>query len=64
MKLSVSSGQALVNADQENQVRSLASKFDAETAAEKIAAAYKAIEWADANVNEKLILEDLLLTLA
>jgi DNA polymerase-3 subunit delta' len=64
MKLSVSSGQALVNADQENQVRSLASKFDAETAAEKIAAAYKAIEWADANVNEKLILEDLLLNLA
>ncbi len=64
MKLKVSSEGELVNADQAKAVKRLASRLDAETAAEKIETCYRIMESFDSNVNERLGFEQLLLSLA
>ncbi len=50
--------------DQREVVERLAGRFDAELAAEKISECYRMLHWIDSNVNEKLIFEQLLLSLA
>ncbi|MBA7685333.1 hypothetical protein ES703_93752 [subsurface metagenome] len=54
----------LINFDQKEQIKKLASRFDTEQAAEKIADCYRTLRWIDSSVNEKLIFEELLLNLA
>ncbi len=54
----------LINFEQKTQIKSLAERLSPEQAAEKIAECYKAIQWLDDNVNEKLLFEQLLLKLA
>lgn len=61
MKINVGLRDKLINFDQSNEVRKLAKKFDAETAAEKVAGAYKTMGWIDASVNENLTFAGLLL---
>lgn len=56
--------QSFINSDQKEQIKSIATRFSAEQSAEKIADAYKTMRWIEANVNEKLIFEQLLLNLA
>jgi len=51
----------LVNEDQQEEIEKMAGRYDAERCAEVVAEAYKAMNWIEANVNEKLVLEDLLL---
>ena len=63
MKLNVAGQSELVNSDQKGQIKSIASRFDAEQSAEKIADAYKTMHWIESSVNEKLIFEQLLLNL-
>jgi DNA polymerase-3 subunit delta' len=64
MKVSLDSGQDLVNNDQRRQIETLTGRFDSERAAEAIARIYESIRWIEANVNEKLVFEDLLISLA
>jgi DNA polymerase-3 subunit delta' len=52
------------NFDQQQQIDNLAARFDAERAAEKISDCYRSLNWIDSSVNEKLIFEQLLLSLA
>ncbi len=54
----------IINFDQAEQIKKIASKFNTEQAAEKIAECYKAIHYLESSVNEKLIFEQLLLNLA
>lgn len=54
----------IVNSDQGLQIKHIAKNLTPELAAENIAACCLKIQWVDANVNEKLILEELLLNLA
>ncbi|MFC1676382.1 ATP-binding protein [Planctomycetota bacterium] len=61
MKLSVTEDTEIINFDQKEQIEQLAKLFGAELSAEKITHAYKAMRWIEANVNEKLIFEHLLL---
>lgn len=49
--------------DQQDVIEKLAGRFDAEQAAEKIAECYRMLHWIESNVNEKLIFEQLLLSL-
>jgi hypothetical protein len=51
----------MVNVDQGEEIGKVAGRFDAERCAEVVVEAYKAMNWIEANVNEKLVLEDLLL---
>jgi DNA polymerase-3 subunit delta' len=51
----------LVHADQDEQIRQLADRLDAEEAAWMVAEGAEALQWIEANVNEKLIFERLLL---
>jgi len=53
-----------VNFDQKEQIDKLAVRLDAEQAAEKISDCYLAVSWIESSVNEKLIFEKLLLSLA
>ncbi len=64
MRLNAAPGKGLINFDQQEQIKKLAGRFDPEQAAGKITDAYQAIRWIDANVNERLIFEHLLLNLA
>ena len=64
MKLTAGIGENLVNADQAGHIEMIGRRFDAEQSARKIAAAYESARWIEANVNEKLIFEQLLLNLA
>ena len=50
--------------DQRGQIERLATRFDAELAAEKIAHCYRMLHWIESNVNEKLVFEQLLLNIA
>jgi hypothetical protein len=50
--------------DQKEQIERLAARFGGEGAAEKIAECYRMLQWIESNVNEKLIFEQLLLTIA
>lgn len=64
MKLNVTPQKAIINFDQKEQMQKIADKFSPEDISEKIAISYKMLQWIDANVNEKLIFEYLLLKLA
>ncbi|MEJ5259940.1 MAG: DNA polymerase III subunit delta' [Anaerohalosphaeraceae bacterium] len=61
MKITYSEESSLVYSDQIEIVRQLSKKINAEEAAEKIINIQKLLGWVDANVNEKLIFERLLL---
>ena len=63
MKLHLNPSEPLINADQLQCIRKLASRFDPETASEMIENASRNIAWINANVNDKLIFEHLLLNL-
>jgi DNA polymerase-3 subunit delta' len=63
MLLQTTQTDQLTNSDQPDQLRSIARRLDAESAAEKITAAARSMQWIDANVNQKLIFEHLLLNL-
>ncbi len=54
----------LINFDQQTQIKKIASKFDMEQAAVKLADCCENINWIDSNVNEKLVFERMLLNLA
>ncbi len=61
MMLQIDPGHPLVHVDQENLIRQLASRLDAEQAAKMVGEGGEALRWIEANVNEKLIFERLLL---
>ena len=63
MKLPVT-GDKIVNSDQKEDIKKLAGRFDPPEAAAKIEDCYKALQYLEANVNEKLIFDQLLLNLA
>ncbi|MFC1794798.1 ATP-binding protein [Planctomycetota bacterium] len=63
MNLNVTRVKEPVNFDQKEQIEKLAGRFDAELAAEKISDCYRVLRWIEASVNEKLIFEQLLLSL-
>ncbi|MFZ2148873.1 MAG: DNA polymerase III subunit [Sedimentisphaerales bacterium] len=64
MNLNVSPTKEAINFDQEEQIKKLAGRFDAELSAEKISDCYELLHWIESSVNEKLIFEKLLLNLA
>jgi len=64
MNLNVTRAKEPVNFDQKEQIERLAARFGAEPAAEKISDCYRVLRWIESNVNEKLIFEQLLLSLA
>ncbi len=64
MLAGVGSSDKLVNFDQAEQIKKMARRLNPEQAAQKIAECYKAIHYAESSVNERLILEQLLLNLA
>jgi DNA polymerase-3 subunit delta' len=55
--------EGIVNVDQAEEIAKVAGRFDVERCAELVAEAYKGMNWIEANVNEKLVLEDLLLSI-
>jgi DNA polymerase III subunit delta' len=57
-------GGEIVNFDQAEKIKKIAGKFNPEQAAGKIAECFKTYQYIDASVNERLILEQLLLNLA
>ncbi|MCK4960636.1 MAG: hypothetical protein KAT00_14590, partial [Planctomycetes bacterium] len=54
----------IVNSDQMPQISNMAAGFSAIQLADRIDKAYENIRWVDANVNEKLLFEELLLNFA
>jgi DNA polymerase-3 subunit delta' len=64
MRLNVTPAGESVNFDQKEQIGRLAARFDAELAAEKISECYRMLLWIESSVNERLIFEHLLLSLA
>ncbi len=64
MNQNVTPTKETINFEQEEQIKKLAGRFDAEQAAEKISDCYKLLRWIDASVNERLIFEQLLLNVA
>jgi len=64
MKLNISPKSQAVNFDQISEIEKFAGKFEAEAAAEKISDCYTMLQWIESNVNERLIFEHLLLSLA
>jgi len=64
MKHNITGTEKIVNFDQQEQIKALAGRFEAESAGEKIIEACETMRWIDASVNEKLIFEQLLLNLA
>jgi DNA polymerase III subunit delta' len=63
MLINICPGHALIHADQQREITRLADRIDPESAAVKIREGYEALRWIDANVNDKLIFERLLLRL-
>jgi DNA polymerase-3 subunit delta' len=64
MNFHVARAKEPVNFDQKEQIEKLAGRFDAEQAAGKISDCYRVLRWIESSVNEKLIFEQLLLSLA
>lgn len=64
MLINVAPEHALVHADQRREIARLADRLGPEQAAERVDAGYEALHWIDANVNDKLIFERLLLRLS
>jgi DNA polymerase-3 subunit delta' len=56
-------GRPLIHADQKKQIATLAESFDSERAARSISDGCEALRWIEANVNDRLIFERLLLRL-
>ena len=63
MKIGFTKKNDLINSDQADLIQQLAASISPEQAAKKIELLYQATEWIEANVNEKLIFEHLLLNL-
>jgi DNA polymerase III subunit delta' len=64
MLAGVAAGEKQINFDQADKIKKIALRFNPEQAAQKIAECFKAFQYIEASVNEKLILEQLLLNLA
>jgi len=64
MMLAVGQKRPLINADQAREIASLAERLDFEQAAQGITEGYEMLRWIEANVNERLIFDRLLLRLA
>lgn len=64
MALSIGGAGETSGWDQRDVIEKLAGRFDAEQAAEGISECYRMLHWIESNVNEKLIFEQLLLSLA
>jgi DNA polymerase-3 subunit delta' len=64
IKQHITSTKEVANFDQKEQIDKLAARFDAEQAAVKISDCYRALNWIESSVNEKLIFERLLLSFA
>ena len=64
MKLNITPAADTINFDQLNQIEKIATRFEPELAAEKISDCYEMLNWIESNVNERLIFEHLLLSLA
>jgi DNA polymerase-3 subunit delta' len=64
MKLNTTADATLINSDQREEIGTLAKRFDADQAAERLEQVYKIDRWIEGNVNEKLIFEQLLLNVA
>ena len=63
MVLSVSKDRVLIHSDQAGHITELAARFDPEQAGRRIGEGCDMLRWIDANVNERLIFERLLLRL-
>jgi len=63
MKINFEKPEQFINFDQKRKIEKISSRFAPENSAEKIASCCRAVRWIDANVNEKLIFEHLLLNL-
>jgi DNA polymerase-3 subunit delta' len=64
MVLNVMPEKTLINSDQKEQIKQLMDSFSSEQAADKIVDCYEKLRWVEANVNERLIFEHLLLKFA
>ncbi len=64
MRIKVIPDCEIINFDQLKQIGQFADRFDTETAAGKISESYIMLQWIESNVNERLIFEHLLLSLA
>jgi DNA polymerase-3 subunit delta' len=64
MKLDLEGSGNAINFDQKEQIKNLASRFGPEQAAKRIADCYRTLRQVESSVNEKLIIEQLLLNLA
>ena len=64
MKMNLSSAREAVNFDQKEQIDKLALRYNQEQSTEKISDCYRMQHWIESNVNERLIFEHLLLSLA
>jgi len=64
MLVNVAAGSQIVNFDQPEQIKKIALRFNPEQAAQKIAECFKTLHYLESSVNERLILEQLLLNLA
>jgi len=64
MKLASGGPVEFINADQPRRIEAIGRRFDAEQSAGIIAKVYESIRWIEANVNEKLIFEQMLLNIA
>ena len=64
MKLKLQPIEDAVNFDQKEQIKKMAGRFDPEQSADKIADCYQMLHWIESSVNEKLVFEHLLLSLA
>lgn len=64
LQIQLNNRKNLINIDQENDIQNLAARLSPELCAEKIDTLYQAIRGLEANVNEKLIFEQLLLKMA
>ena len=63
MILNLTPEKEIVNFDQKEQIEKIAARFEPEPAAEKISDCYRILHWIESNVNEKLVFEQLLLSL-
>ena len=64
MKLNIDQQMEMINFDQKEKIKTIASRFDTELLAERIVKACESVRWIESNVNEKLIFEQLLLSIA
>jgi hypothetical protein len=60
----VAADRPLINADQPEHIANLTRRLDPEQAIEVVTEGYEMLRWLEANVNERLIFERLLLRLA